>query len=243
MAKKGKQPSTFDTSSMQFCPECQHEIRIFFGGEKNWTIHLQSHEHSKSAAIKKHFSITTFFKTQNSLKSVPTSTATLSASATSLGAPALLLTRANLSASDPQEWTSVTAELHISSPTMTGTQLPALLDPGLALLLRIHDRVPLLPDSVDIGTPDDELAQFSVNPSPEMEDRDSDAWVYVHDTLTPLFGYNASVETIQSLIRQGNYGIEGLCNWIESSIVNLGVDGALLEGKLNTILQVVNGLM
>ncbi|KAK0232597.1 hypothetical protein IW262DRAFT_1258284, partial [Armillaria fumosa] len=157
--------STFDASSVRFCPECRRDIRISFGGEKNWTIHLRSREHSKSAAIKKHVSITTFFKTQNSLKSVPTSTATSSASATSLGAPVLLLTCANISASDPQEWISVTAESCISSPTMTGTRLPALLDPGLALLLRIRDRVPLLLDSVDVGTPDDELAQFSVNPT------------------------------------------------------------------------------
>ncbi|KAK0467600.1 hypothetical protein IW261DRAFT_1612940 [Armillaria novae-zelandiae] len=244
MAKKGKQPSTYDASSVRFCPECRRDIRISFGGEKNWSVHLRSREHSKNAAIKKPVSITSFFKTENSLKSVPISTATSSTSATSLGAPALLLTCANLLPSDPdtQAQTSIT-ELHVSSPIMTETQPPVPLDSGLALLLKIRDRVPLLPHSVDVGTLDDELAQFSVNPSLKMEDRDSDASVYVHDALAPLFGYNTSVESVQSLIRRGNYGIEGLCNWIESSIVNLGVDGVLLESILNKILQAINGLI
>ncbi|KAK0481074.1 hypothetical protein EDD18DRAFT_1363318 [Armillaria luteobubalina] len=126
---------------------------------------------------------------------------------------------------------------------MTTTQPAVLLDPGQAILQKIHDRIPFLPDSVDLGTPDDMLTQFSENIFPEMAGRDSDVWTYVHGALTPFFGYNMSIESVQTLICQGRYGIEGFCDWIESSIVKLGINGALLEGKLYTVLQAINGFI
>ncbi|KAK0479505.1 hypothetical protein IW261DRAFT_1564148 [Armillaria novae-zelandiae] len=76
-----------------------------------------------------------------------------------------------------------------------------------------------------------------------MDGRDGDVWTYVHNSLSPIFGYKMSVESVQSIIHQGNYGIEGFCNWIEFSIINLGVEGAWLEGKLNTVLEAVNVLI
>ncbi|KAK0460810.1 hypothetical protein IW261DRAFT_1428753 [Armillaria novae-zelandiae] len=70
MTKKAKQPSAFDASSVRFCPECRRDVRIAFGGEKNWAVHLKSHEHLNSTVLRKSATITSFFKTQNPLQNI-----------------------------------------------------------------------------------------------------------------------------------------------------------------------------
>ncbi|EDR03916.1 uncharacterized protein LACBIDRAFT_331070 [Laccaria bicolor S238N-H82] len=50
-----KEPSEYDTSSTQWCPECNITIGLSFTGEKNWTKHVDSAAHKtnvcKAAAI------------------------------------------------------------------------------------------------------------------------------------------------------------------------------------------------
>jgi len=60
----------------------------------------------------------------------------------------------------------------------------------------------------------------------------------LHGTL----GYGSAVDDLVKIVRRGPYGILGFANWMESCIRILKIDGGLLEGRLQRVLQAVEQL-
>jgi hypothetical protein len=49
-------------------------------------------------------------------------------------------------------------------------------------------------------------------------------------------------ERIKNMIKWGKYGVDGLCDWIDSCIVDGGVSEALLEGKVSRLAKILGEL-
>ena len=85
----------------------------------------------------------------------------------------------------------------------------------------------MLPVTVLVGTEDDILAQFAsalfVDPS-EYDD----AWEMVDKTLNGAIGYGMSVAAVSAIIRRGRFGMDGLCDWLETCILEYGINPNLI---------------
>ena len=52
-----------------------------------------------------------------------------------------------------------------------------------------------------------------------------------------MIGFGTSALDIAGLIRRGQYGMEGFCNWSEACIEQLDIKPSLLEGRLGKVMQ------
>ena len=90
-----------------------------------------------------------------------------------------------------------------------------------------------------VGTEVDILARFSGTPFVDLDEYD-DTWEMVDRTLNEVIGYNMSVAAVSAIIRRGKFGMDGLCNWLETCISEYGINPELLEGKVDRLLDVIN---
>lgn len=93
-----------------------------------------------------------------------------------------------------------------------------------------------LPDTVPIAVESDPIARFRGSPNDLVPDGE-DAWEYLDVVLNNFIGYGMSVEEVIPLIRRGEFGMNGLCNWLNECVTSLGVPEVLLEGKLKRLLD------
>jgi hypothetical protein len=91
-----------------------------------------------------------------------------------------------------------------------------------------------LSDSVALAKPSDDIARFSGDPEDESYSYE-DPWEMVDNALNLLVGYRKSTAEVVGLIRRGQSGIDGLCNWLEICLNKLNIDAVLLEGKVTRI--------
>ena len=99
----------------------------------------------------------------------------------------------------------------------------------------LHNATNSLPDTVPLATAADTLAQFSADPI--IDGDDEDAWQMVDRTLNRIIGYGATIEEISALIRRGKFGMDGLCIWLEKCVSTLRIEEALLENKVNRLVE------
>ena len=66
----------------------------------------------------------------------------------------------------------------------------------------------------------------------------NDSWEdVVNPTYDRVIGFGRSALDIAGLIRRGQYGMEGFCNWSEACIERLDISPSLLEGRLGKVMQ------
>ena len=92
-----------------------------------------------------------------------------------------------------------------------------------------------LPESVPLAIAADTLAQFSGDPS--LGEDDEDTWQMVDQALNQIIGYGATVHEISTLIRRGEFGMDGLCCWLEKCVSTLRIEEVLLENKVNRLVE------
>ena len=92
-----------------------------------------------------------------------------------------------------------------------------------------------LPESVPLATAADTLAQFSGDLS--LGEDDEDAWQMVDQALNRIIGYGGTVDEISTLIWCGEFGIDGLCCWLEKCVSTLRIEEVLLENKVNHLVE------
>lgn len=63
----------------------------------------------------------------------------------------------------------------------------------------------------------------------------TDAWEVLDPLLNNAIGWGATAEDVRPLIRRGANGVHALCRFVEYFVMEYGIEGALLEGKLNTL--------
>jgi hypothetical protein len=67
----------------------------------------------------------------------------------------------------------------------------------------------------------------------------SEAWEHLDRGLNRLLGYGADLEDIAQRVRRGPLGVKGLTRYIHGFVVDYGVTGELLEGKLERLYKAI----
>jgi hypothetical protein len=97
-----------------------------------------------------------------------------------------------------------------------------------------------IPHTVPAADEKHPLAIFSGNPADHI-DANLDDW---EDILNPMmhraFGYGATAEVLAGLVRRGKYGLDGFCQFMGYFVAHRGLQGGLLEGKVNVLLAAIN---
>lgn len=65
------------------------------------------------------------------------------------------------------------------------------------------------------------------------------AFEVLHRALNDAVGWGRTAEKVMPLIRQGGNGVEALCRYVEHFILDHGIMGTLLEGKMSALLRVM----
>ena len=104
-------------------------------------------------------------------------------------------------------------------------------------LSRLYSLTANLPQSIPIGNQNEPLGCFAVNPQ-DLILPGQDAWEDVIDpTFNRVIGFGKSTPEIAALIRRGEYGMDGFCNWTKLCIENLEISSLLLETRLDRVMQ------
>ena len=64
-------------------------------------------------------------------------------------------------------------------------------------------------------------------------------WEKINPGLDRLLGFGRSMDDIRSLIRRGPKGIDGFCEYLEYLIVEKGLNGHLIEGKISVLIDAI----
>lgn len=196
-------------------------MRIGTGGEANWQQHIGGAKH-KDAVLEaktagKQKTLNGFFTTAPAPRPVP---------ATSRDDQSHICPPVHPSSlsSDPAD------------PLSTFTTLSRFsMPPSIA---RLQSAVESLPATVPEAIATDVLARFAGSLASELGP-DEDAWEHVDKKLNNVVGYGNSRDQILGILRRGPLGLDGLCTWLASSILDFGVDEMLLEPKIERILDAV----
>jgi len=205
-------------------------VKIGFGGEANWQAHLASTAHQQREKISsKNKSITSFFQ-----KAVETphpqpglSTSHLAALTLSARLPSMSHGLGETSKND-SAFTMV-----IDDDENANTNPPAAPQ---TLLEKLRQVINNLPHSVQLGASTDILARFSGDPHSELEEGD-EAWEMVDRALNRVIGFGATIEEISRMIRRGEFGMDGMLNWLTICIRQLNIDEVLLEMKIERLIE------
>lgn len=204
---------------------CRIDVRVGLGGEANWNAHTESNLHRQrvSASLQSNVrSIASFFGKPRT--SAPATTGGMNR--LSLKPPAPLRSHPSIGAT-------------INSKEVSGPVPPS--SRAYDLVQQIRDQIPHLPISIPVATVDDALATFSCDPHLLIDDPD-ESWMAINKTLHSALGWDTPVEQLMKIVRRGVLGIEGFVVWIESCLRDVGIDGSLLEGRLERMLAAVQQL-
>ena len=80
------------------------------------------------------------------------------------------------------------------------------------------------------------LACFSGDPTLEVEEG-SDPWESLDPALNIVIGYGASVEEIAGIFWHGDYGMDGMYQWLKKCVMVLKVDEVLLKKKVQWLID------
>ena len=94
-----------------------------------------------------------------------------------------------------------------------------------------------LPSHIPEALAEDEIAQVVLGSSPEDP---ADAWEFLDCRLNGLLGYGISVNKLAEQVRHGPLGVKGLAQYIQGFVVDYGIEGALLEGKIGVLLKAIS---
>ena len=220
------------------CDICGQRICVGDGGNKNFLQHrgspgcLKAAKKAATASNARHAAqnavkITSFFSKATGRVPKPTSSTTGLMARTPFSPP--LLPRSSLDQLDqPGNQTAWSA----------GDQPSAHPDPHAIALL----------DSLDLATQDlplhileagdeDRITQVVLGGGP---DDAADAWEFLDRRLNGLLGYSVSVDEVAGLVRRGPYGVKGLAGYIWGFVIDYGIPGALLEGKVDILLKAIS---
>ncbi|KAH9005732.1 hypothetical protein EDB86DRAFT_2795608 [Lactarius hatsudake] len=107
---------------------------------------------------------------------------------------------------------------------------------ALALLANITRVAKELPLHIPEAEEHDDIACVILAEGPEDP---SEAWEHLDRGLNRLLGYGVDTEAIEHRVRRGPLGVKGLTWYIHGFVIDYGISGGLLEGKLERLLKAI----
>ena len=124
------------------------------------------------------------------------------------------------------------------SDLVGASQLPKIACPTASKLLnRFWTRIQQLPESIEVANDDCPLAHFSGTFKGSVEPG-QDAWEVWNGPLDTML--QKSPEELMNLVKQGEKGLKAVYNLLEYLASSHGVPGALLEGKVERLMQAID---
>ena len=111
-------------------------------------------------------------------------------------------------------------------------KLGEALSASTTLLNWFKAAIDSLPLVVPVGIDSDKLAAFSGNPA-ALIGPDDEPWEILDQVMNRLVGY---AEGISSIIRRGQFGMDGMYNWVHACIEDLHINEPSLEGKIQWLI-------
>lgn len=122
--------------------------------------------------------------------------------------------------------TGVTPRTTSSAPNTHTVNILTTLEKAVA-------NSPVLPDASE----SDEIAVFSGSiPTDLAKD---EAWEYLDPMLNRFLGYNRTAESIFNELRGGAKGLSAMVRYLKDFVGRYEIDGALLEGKIQRLVNVI----
>ncbi|KAH9040244.1 hypothetical protein EDB84DRAFT_1647330 [Lactarius hengduanensis] len=218
---------TPDEDGVYTCDICHMRIRVGYGGRKNFLQHRGSPGCLKAAKKdSKPTGKTSQTNTINSyfVKATQSGTSSKAQNRVARVAPqAAPPPRSSLPAPGPQRRASARPEQGADGH-------------ALALLANITRVAQELPLQIPEAEEHDDIARVILAEGPEDP---SEAWEHLDRGLNRLLGYGVDIEDIAHRVRRGPLGVEGLTRYIHGFVVDYGIAGGLLEGKLERLLKAI----
>ena len=82
----------------------------------------------------------------------------------------------------------------------------------------------------------DTLAAYAAPPTVDP-DYDKGPWRSIDSALNHVIGFGATPELLKPLICRGHFGMDGLYMYFKLCIEDIKIEPALLEGKINHIVE------
>jgi hypothetical protein len=97
---------------------------------------------------------------------------------------------------------------------------------------------------VPIATESDEISGFGrVRAEAEcMGVPNDEIWEVVNPGLDRILGFERPVNEIESIVRRGEKGIQGFCQYLTYLIEEKGIGGGLIEGKVKVLTRAINSM-
>jgi len=218
---------TLNAQGFAICPECYSRINCGTAGLANLALHQgkgtckKAQQKRAKEEKRKNMSILTFLTTKATRipstvnHSKPIHSQKLSTTSTIILTPSVA----------PR-----TEDVSVSESVM----MPVTSN----FLEKLHNLIDKLPDTIPEATEYDKLAIFAGNPStydnPSLDG--DDLWeTLLNGTLKSVFGWGTEGD-LESIIRRGTNGLDGLAGFVRHFVVKRGVSEGLFEGKMSHLL-------
>lgn len=119
-----------------------------------------------------------------------------------------------------------------------GEAYPSVVSALPSPLQRLRQAAKGLPNNIPIAVTTDSIAQFS-NPPTALATSGDDVWEVIDLVLNRFVGFGLTVAEIATSIRRGPLGIDGLCDWLQVCMTELGIEEDLLVGKIERLIEAV----
>lgn len=236
---------------------CNENVRIGFGGEKNWNQHAESKKHLKKASqppppvatkpIQKATQLTTFFAKLplRQSRSPPADSGIKDPPQLSIPSGSNSL---SIPGSDTAPETAAGADANLGSAILPidvdlHDRPPQSVSNAANLLKHIRAATFQLPTSIPAGSFADSLSRFSGDLEAAFASEEYESmWEMVDKELNRAIGFEKSIAEIGNIIRRGRLGMDGLCDWLSACLDRSDIPPELLEPKLSRLLEAIRTL-
>ena len=69
-----------------------------------------------------------------------------------------------------------------------------------------------------------------------------EVWETVNPAMDRLLGFQRPVIEVESIVRRGERGIEGFCQYLTYLVEEKEIQGGLIEGKVKVLINAINNM-
>jgi hypothetical protein len=129
----------------------------------------------------------------------------------------------------------------VTRPTLAKSTSPQLnygCPHALDLLHNLDKLIKSLPLHIPEATSHDKWVEFNCDPS-SVVCSPEDAWEVIDPMLNRALGFGITPETVSKEVRRGNNGVQALSRFLRYFVIEKGIKGGLLEGKIGVLVNAI----